>query len=79
MIVNVRLFASAREQAAADTVALSVPPLATLDLLRESLDEAVPALRGQPGRWAVNREFALAGHVVKAEDDLAWIPPVSGG
>ena len=79
MIIKVKLFASARERASSDAIAVIVPAQTTLARLRELMDENAPPLRGTPGRWAVNLEFAPADYVVKAEDELAWIPPVSGG
>ena len=79
MRINVMLFAGARERVSSDAIALDVPAQTTLSRLRDLMDEEVPALRGLPGRWAVNLEFAPADYVVKAEDELAWIPPVSGG
>jgi molybdopterin converting factor subunit 1 len=41
-------------------------------------------LRGQEGFWdsiavAVNREYARAGDVLKEGDEVALLPPVSGG
>ena len=79
MIVNVKLFASARERACADSVALIVSSPATLSYLRKLMDETVPALRGVSGRWAVNLEFAPDDYVVQMNDEVVWIPPVSGG
>ena len=79
MIVHVKLFASAKDQACADTIALSVSPGAPLSFLRQPLDDAAPALRGMPGRWAVNLDFAPNDYAVKSGDECAWIPPVSGG
>ena len=79
MIVRVKLFASAKDQAGADTLALTASFDTPLSGLRKLMDEAVPALRGMPGRWAVNLEFAPDEYVVKSGDECAWIPPVSGG
>ena len=79
MTVHIKLFASAREKARADSVALTVPSPVTLYRLRRLMDETVPALRGAPGRWAVNLRFAEDDYVVQSGDELAWIPPVCGG
>lgn len=80
MIVRVKLFASAREIAGTGSVDLRLPPSATLGQLREGLAESCPPLRGLPGRWAVNREFAVSDDVrIHPGDEVAWIPPVSGG
>ena len=79
MTVHIKLFASAREKACADSIELTSPLPVPLYLLRSLMDETAPALRGMPGRWAVNLEFAEDDYVVQSGDELAWIPPVCGG
>lgn len=82
MMVEVRLFAILRERAGASRVQLELPPGATvaeaLQKLgeKESLKELLERL---PVRLAVNRDYATEEMVLKAEDELALIPPLSGG
>src|SRR6185312_4385627 len=82
MNVNVRLFAILRERAGRDAVAVELPEGATVaDALRElaqlpGLEEPIARM---PVRMAVNREYADAGTRLAAEDELALIPPISGG
>jgi molybdopterin synthase catalytic subunit len=79
--LNVRLFAMLRERAGADSVEVELPERATAaDALEALLD--LPALEGlerMPLRLAVNREYAEPGRELAAGDELAAVPPVSGG
>ena len=77
-----RLFAILRERAGTDRVTVEVADGATV---AEAL-EAVGARHGlgeliaqMPVVMAVNREYAAAGDALSAGDELALIPPVSGG
>jgi molybdopterin synthase catalytic subunit len=80
--VRVRLFSVLRESAGRDRVELLLEPGATAE-------DALAALAREPGigellerlpvRLAVNREFAAGGEALGPEDELALIPPVSGG
>jgi molybdopterin synthase catalytic subunit len=78
MEVTVRLFAMLRERAGAQELTLELPEGASVsDALRS---EALAKLAdGIPLVMAVNREYADGEHVLDAGDELALIPPVSGG
>ena len=82
MTVSVKLFAILRERAGSDRVELELPEAATVADALEAL-EREPGLdeviRRIPVAMAVNREYAEAGTVLAAGDELALIPPVSGG
>ena len=76
MEVTVRLFAQLRERAGAGEVSLELPEGACVaDALRE-LRELAGDL---PLVMAVNREYAREEQVLEPGDELALIPPVSGG
>jgi MoaE-MoaD fusion protein len=82
MFVSVRLFAMLRERAGRDEVEVELPDGATV---REALD-AVGAQHGlaellerMPVVMAVNREYASGDTSLAESDELALIPPVSGG
>jgi molybdopterin converting factor subunit 1 len=82
MVVQVRLFAMLRERAGRDRVEVQLADGATV---RDAL-EAVGAEHGlgeliaaMPVLMAVNREYAADGDTLSAGDELALIPPVSGG
>jgi MoaE-MoaD fusion protein len=78
VVVRVRLFAQLRERAGASELALELPEGARV---RDALAaDAVASLAdGLPLVMAVNREYADADAPLTAGDELALIPPVSGG
>jgi MoaE-MoaD fusion protein len=82
MRVYVRLFAVLKERAKTDRVEIEIAgDSATLTELRAAIAAQLPsiALMLPRVRVAVNEEFASEGDRVKAFDDIALIPPVSGG
>jgi MoaE-MoaD fusion protein len=76
MQVRIRLFAMLRERAGADSLTLELPDGA-------NVADALGELRWLTGDLrtvlAVNRDYASAETVLQAGDELALIPPVSGG
>src|SRR4051794_13875398 len=76
MEVTVRLFAMLRERAGAREVTLSLPDGARVS---DALAELGSIAQGLPLVMAVNREYADEDHVLDPGDELALIPPVSGG
>ena len=81
MTLTVHLFARARELAGADAVALDLPPGTTVAELRRTLAGRFPALAGllERSAVAVNHDFVEDIQVLVACDEVAVIPPVSGG
>lgn len=51
----------------------------TVSVLCEQLTEAYPALAGKTFRVAVNQQFVGDSHALKAGDEVALMPPFSGG
>jgi MoaE-MoaD fusion protein len=80
MTVTVRLFARLREIAAADALPVEVD-VATVAAIRAALSSRLPAAAGLVARSAVavNGEYAAEDQPVTAADEVALIPPVSGG
>jgi molybdopterin synthase catalytic subunit len=82
MTVTVRLFAILRERAGRDSVEIELPEGATVADAFERL-AAAPGLGElvgrMPLRMAVNREYAGEGTAIAPGDELALIPPISGG
>ena len=74
--VTVRLFAMLRERAGAAAVTLELPEGARV---RDALDSLAGLAEDVPLVMAVNREYASEEQVLDAGDELALIPPVSGG
>jgi MoaE-MoaD fusion protein len=76
MEVTVRLFAMLRERAGAPEVTLELPEGARV---RDAIAELADLASDLPLVMAVNREYAGADTVLDPGDELALIPPVSGG
>jgi molybdopterin synthase catalytic subunit len=74
--VTVRLFAMLRERAGARELTLELPEGARVS---DALAELGDLAAGLPLVMAVNREYAPEEQVLGAGDELALIPPVSGG
>jgi MoaE-MoaD fusion protein len=82
MTVTVRLFAMLRERAGRDELELELADGATVGdamaALRDS-DGLGDALERMPVRAAVNREYVANDAPLAPGDEIALIPPVSGG
>ena len=76
--VTVRLFAMLRERAGAGELTLELPDGARVSDALAS-DALAPLADGIPLVMAVNREYADGSQVLDPGDELALIPPVSGG
>ncbi|HET9198392.1 MAG TPA: molybdenum cofactor biosynthesis protein MoaE [Solirubrobacterales bacterium] len=82
MRVRVRLFATLRERAGADSIEIELDEGASVaDALARlaAVDGLAGTLERLPVRMAVNREYADPDTRLNADDELALIPPVSGG
>jgi MoaE-MoaD fusion protein len=78
--VSVRLFAGLRERAGTDRLEVELPDDARVaDVLAAMAATPVGELRPRECVVAVNREYADADAPVKAGDEVALVPPVSGG
>ncbi|CAB4943436.1 unannotated protein [freshwater metagenome] len=76
MLVRVRLFAVLRERAGRDMLELELPDGATVADALAALSEVTA---GVDCVMAVNRDYADPSVVLVPGDELALIPPVSGG
>lgn len=81
MILQVRLFARARDLAGADTIRVELSEGATVADLRRRLAADQPALAGllERSALAVENDFAEDSRVLSPNDEVALLPPVSGG
>lgn len=79
--MTVLLFAAARDLVGAGSFAIDLPPGATLADLRAALARRAPALAGLLAKsaLAVNHDFAEEDRILQPTDEVAVIPPVSGG
>jgi molybdopterin converting factor subunit 1 len=79
-MVSVRLFAGLRERAGTDRLEVELPDGARVaDVLAAMAGTPVGELRPRECVVAVNREYAAADSPVQAGDEVALVPPVSGG
>jgi molybdopterin synthase catalytic subunit/molybdopterin converting factor small subunit len=76
VLVTIRLFAVLLERAGAREIELDLPEGARV---RDALARLDDLAAGLPLVMAINRDYADADAELRAGDELALIPPVSGG
>jgi len=81
MIIQLRLFARARDLVGVDILHIELPDGATVADLRHQLAAEYPALSSllAHSALAVESEFAEDTQVLPANSEVALLPPVSGG
>jgi len=81
MTVRLRFFASLRERVRCSEATLELNQGATVDDLWKALCLRYPQLAplSSSVTFAVNREYVRREHTLAADDEIALIPPVSGG
>lgn len=81
MRVTVSFYARLRELAGCRTWACEVRPAATVADVWRVAETQFPSVSALAGRisCAVNADFAKMGTEVREGDDVAFLPPVSGG
>ncbi len=79
--MRVKLFAALRDHAGSGEVRVEIPDGATVADLQVALRAALPGAGGLllSARVAVNLAFASPETVIREGDEVAVIPPVSGG
>ncbi|TNJ37750.1 MoaD/ThiS family protein [Prosthecochloris vibrioformis] len=79
MDINVKCFASARELLQRSELVLTLADGATIDDVERAIRALSPELGKMPFMLAHNKAYPEAGTPVREGDELAIIPPVSGG
>ena len=81
MRVTVRLFARLRELVGAGELVRDAPPGATVRTVWEALTADFPALApyAESLSCAVNADYARMTTAIDDGDEIAFLPPVSGG
>ncbi|MDD5558895.1 MoaD/ThiS family protein [Candidatus Methylomirabilis sp.] len=81
MNVQIRCFAAVREIVGVSELVVDLPEGSTLIQLISRLQGQFPRLQGLTGSllFSVNREYASPDTRLAAGDEVALIPPVSGG
>ena len=81
MTIRVRLFAILRDRAGVAECELELPPGSTVAQIKEPLLRRLPVLRDLIVRcaYAVNHAYVAPDAPLHDGDEVALIPPVSGG
>jgi len=79
MTVRVLFFAYLRERCGVRETKLDLPAGATVGDSWQALRTRFEQLTREPPRFAVNRVYVDKAHPLHDNDELALIPPVSGG
>jgi molybdopterin converting factor subunit 1 len=81
MRITVRLFARLRDIVGSGELAREVPVGATVQAIWNALVDEYPALApyAAVSSCAVNEEYARFTSVLEDGDEIAFLPPVSGG
>ncbi len=80
MHVNVLAFGIAKDIFGGSSVAVELTESATVATLKSTLEAQFPRLKQLSSFMiAVNNEYAKAENVLQPRDEVAIIPPVSGG
>jgi molybdopterin synthase catalytic subunit len=81
MKVNILFFGPARELTGFEREQVEIAPGETVGELQARYESRFPRLRGMSGSLlaAVNQEVAERSHVLQDGDEVAFLPPVSGG
>lgn len=81
MRIKVKFFASYREAVGEDEVELDMADESDVSGLLEEVKEKYPALGDmlEPLVISVNRVYASPDTVLRHDDEVALLPPVSGG
>lgn len=77
--ITVRCFASVRELFGKDSLEVRLPAGTTLGELRARLAADQPDLLRLPLAYAVNQDYAKDERTLQDGDEVAFIPPISGG
>lgn len=80
-MVQVRFFASLREAVGASTLQLDVTSTESLleELATKLTTEAYAAVTARSVRMAVNQEIIEGTTLLRDGDEVAFLPPVTGG
>jgi len=80
MEVNILLFGITKDLVGKQKINLEIPKSSTVSDFKKILQEKYPELIELNSlAIAVNNEYAFDHVVIKAHDEIALIPPVSGG
>lgn len=80
MKVNIRAFGIAKEIVGGQNITLELEPSSSAQQLQKKLFEIYPDFKGLSSiKLAINEAYSQGDELITEEDDIAIIPPVSGG
>ncbi|MFC1993844.1 MoaD family protein [Chloroflexota bacterium] len=79
MKVKVRFFASYRELVGQSEIEIEIAKGATVTLLAQEMEQRFSNLALSPLITAVNGDYASSDYVLSDKDEVAFLPPMSGG
>jgi molybdopterin converting factor small subunit len=81
MLLNIRLFARAKDLAGSETISVEVPDNATVGDLRSALSEQFAALGPVISNLhvAIGTDYASDTATLEESQSISCFPPVSGG
>lgn len=79
MKVRLRLFALYREQTGKNEVICELPDNASVTTLRQRLEQDFPKFKDHDPMIAVNGVYVPPDHKLADGDEIALLPPFSGG
>lgn len=78
--LNILTFGIVRDIVGADQLTYELPARSTATTLMESLQQRYPALQELRSLMiAINSEYSKKDQILQENDEIALIPPVSGG
>jgi molybdopterin converting factor subunit 1 len=79
--IKVRLFAVLKEAVGKKEIIIAVPSGATLKMLKNKILQEYPALNSFSNKFilSVNLKVATDDTIITPSDEIAILPPVSGG
>lgn len=81
MRITIRFFALLKDRAGTDRLELNLPDKSTIATAVEQLRQSLPTLAENLNHiaFALNRSYTQSNTPLQDGDELALIPPVSGG
>lgn len=81
MEINILFLGPARDLSGIERISFEVPSEATAAVIRTAIAAKFPRIAAAlpTMRLAVNQTFVTDEHLLRAGDEVALIPPVSGG
>jgi len=79
--INIKPFASYREMIGEKGIVMNLPEGASVSALISDLVDKYPGLKPVESKMvvAVNYEYQGHNYILRSDDEVALIPPVSGG